>query len=295
MINNEILKKLHIVPTSYKKINNTILVTNKNNKYIFKKENNLDKIFTYLDSRNFNYYPKYFRENDYNIYQYIEDLSISKEEKSLDLINILSLLHTKTTYYKDVDSEKLDKLYEEINNKLNTLKEYYISLNDEIDNEIYMSPSSYLLVRNICKIYALLDYLEKELLRWYNLIKETNKKREVLIHNNLELNHLIRNTSSYLISWNKAKFDIPVYDLYKLYKNTYKDINFSILLNEYEKRYPLKEEEKCLLFILISIPDKLVLNSDEFSNTRKVKELIDYIYKTDEIISPYYSNQDEEE
>ncbi len=296
MIENELLRKCNIIPTGYKKLNSATLVSTKNNKFIFKKDkNDLDKIFTYLESRNFNYFPKSFRESNYDVYEYIEDLSISKEEKALDLINLVSLLHTKTTHYKNIDIDDYKVIYEEIDKKLNELLEYYLTLNDYIDSEVFMSPSSYLLARNISKIYALIDYLKNELSSWYDLIKEKDKQRVTLIHNNLELNHLLRNTNSYLISWDNAKFDIPVYDLYKLYKKNYKDIDFSVLLNEYENRYPLLEEEKKLLFILISIPNKLELNNNEYNNTKKVKELLDYIYKTDKIISPYYSNQNKEE
>ena len=296
MIENELLRKCNIIPTGYKKLNSATLVSTKNNKFIFKKDkNDVDKIFTYLESRNFNYFPKSFRESNYDVYEYIEDLSISKEEKALDLINLVSLLHTKTTHYKNIDIDDYKVIYEEIDKQLNELLEYYLTLNDYIDSEVFMSPSSYLLARNISKIYALIDYLKNELSSWYDLIKEKDKQRVTLIHNNLELNHLLRNTNSYLISWDNAKFDIPVYDLYKLYKKNYKDIDFSVLLNEYENRYPLLEEEKKLLFILISIPNKLELNNNEYNNTKKVKELLDYIYKTDKIISPYYSNQNKEE
>lgn len=291
MIDKELLKQLNISPTGYKKINNCILVTTKDNKYIFKKNNNnIEKIFTYLESRNFNYFPKIYNRDNYLITEFIEDLSINKEEKSEDLINLVSLLHTKTTYYKNIDIDDYKVIYEDIDNKLNELLDYYLSLNDNIDCEIFMSPSSYLLVRNITKIYALIDYLKNELSSWYNLIKEKDKQRIVLIHNNLKLDHLIRNTNSYLISFDKSKFDMPIYDLYTLYKNNYNDIDFSYLLEEYEKRYPLLEEEKKLLFILISIPDKIEFINDEYINTQKVKELLDYIYKTDKIISPYYSN-----
>lgn len=296
MIEKEILKKCNIIPTSFKKLNNAILVSYKDKKYIFKEnKEDVDKIFTYLESRNFNYFPNSYRKDKYNISEYIEDLSLSKEEKSIDLINLVSLLHTKTTHYKNIDIDDYKIIYEDIDKKLNELLEYYLSLNDYIDNEIFMSPSNYLLVRNITKIYALIDYLKNELSSWYDLIKKQDKQRVVLNHNNLKLEHLIRNTNSYLISWDKAKFDLPIYDLYNLYKQNYKDIDFSVLLNEYEKRYPLKEEEKKLLFILISLPDKLDLVNNDYLNTKKVKELLDYIYKTDKIISPYYSNQNEEE
>ena len=175
--------------------------------------------------------------------------------------------------------------------ELNELEEYYISLNNEIDKEIYMSPSNYLLVRNITKIYSAIYYCKTELEEFYNIVKGNPKKRVSLIHNNIDLSHLLRNENSYLISWDNAKFDIPVYDLIKFYKKNYNDVDFTNLFKLYESKYPLHNEERKLLFISLSIPDKLDLRSDdEFLKTKKVNDLLLYLQKTDDIILQYNSN-----
>ena len=59
----------------------------------------------------------------------------------------------------------------------------------------------------------------------------------------------------------------------------------------YENKYPLHEEERKLLFINLSIPDKINLNGTEFEKTKKVNELLLYLQKTDELILQYNSNQ----
>lgn len=166
--------------------------------------------------------------------------------------------------------------------------EYYNNINDLIDNEIYMSPSKYLLVRNISKIYSALSFCREELENWYELVKNNPKQRVSYIHNNLELDHLLRNDNPYLISWDKARIDLPIYDIYNLYRRYYKKMDFDILLNHYSKRYPLKEEELKLLFIKISIPEKIDFSLSEFDNTKKVKDLLYYINRGDNLIRPYY-------
>ena len=65
-------------------------------------------------------------------------------------------------------------------------------------------------------------------------------------------------------------------------------MDFDILLNHYSKRYPLKEEELKLLFMKISIPEKIDFSLSEFDNTKKVKDLLYYINRGDNLISPYY-------
>lgn len=296
-MNNErsFLKKYNIIPTGYEYKDNVKIIETKNNKYVLKRnKNNVLDIFNYLHLKNFNYFPNVYNKdrNDlYEIYEYIDSSDMSNYEKSEEIIYLLSLLHNKTTSYKDIDIDDYKKIYEDINNKLNELEEYYVNLNDEIDKEIYMSPSNYLLVRNITKIYSAIYYCKTELEEFYNIVKDNPKKRVSLIHNNIDLSHLLRNENSYLISWDNAKFDIPVYDLIKFYKKNYNDVDFTNLFKLYESKYPLHNEERKLLFISLSIPDKLDLRSDdEFLKTKKVNDLLLYLQKTDDIILQYNSN-----
>lgn len=296
-MNNErsFLKKYNIIPTGYEYKNNVKIIETKNNKYVLKRnKNNILDIFNYLHLKNFNYFPNVYNKdrNDlYEIYEYIDSSDMSNYEKSEEIIYLLSLLHNKTTSYKDIDIDEYKKIYEDIFNKLNELEEYYISLNNEIDKEIYMSPSNYLLVRNITKIYSAIYYCKTQLEEFYNIVKNNLKKRVSLIHNNIDLSHLLRNENSYLISWDNAKFDIPVYDLIKFYKKNYNDVDFTNLFKLYESKYPLHNEERKLLFISLSIPDKLDLTKDnEFIKTKKVNDLLLYLQKTDDIILQYNSN-----
>lgn len=296
-MNNErsFLKKYNIIPTGYEYKNNVKIIETKNNKYVLKRnKNNILDIFNYLHLKNFNYFPNVYNKdrNDlYEIYEYIDSSDMSNYEKSEEIIYLLSLLHNKTTSYKDIDIDEYKKIYEDIFNKLNELEEYYISLNNEIDKEIYMSPSNYLLVRNITKIYSAIYYCKTQLEEFYNIVKNNLKKRVSLIHNNIDLSHLLRNENSYLISWDNAKFDIPVYDLIKFYKKNYNDVDFTNLFKLYESKYPLHNEERKLLFISLSIPDKLDLTkNNEFIKTKKVNDLLLYLQKTDDLILQYNSN-----
>ena len=77
---------------------------------------------------------------------------------------------------------------------------------------------------------------------------------------------------------------------YALWLTTYlaEKTDFSILLNNYQKRYPLKQEELKLFFIKISIPKKIEFKEDELENTRLVNEVLRKLKEGDKIIRPYY-------
>ena len=293
MIDYKLLKENNINPKYFKKVKSATLV---NNEYVLKENKGNNKVFSYLDARGFNYYPSNKVLSDkYVLYEYLKDYNISDDERAIELINLVSLLHSKTTRYNSISIDDYKKIYEDIDNKINKLYSYYSDLNELIEQEIYMSPSNYLLVRNISKIYSSLNYCKNELDNWYELVKESKKQRVALIHNNLSLDHLIRNENSYLISWDKSKLDNPIYDLYNFYKNNYEKIEFSSLLEIYQKRYPLKQNELKLFFILISLPDKIEFTNNDFNNCKLVDKMLDYLYKTDSIISPYYPKNEEEE
>ncbi len=283
---NEAFKKYSLVPSRYEKIGSVSVVDTANGRYVFKaKKLNLD-IFDYLRSRNFDYIPPIVNdplEDDYQITEYINDLEIPQEQKILDLVLLVALLHSKTTHYKEVDINDYEQIYEDLDNNIAYLYGYYTDIITIIESKVYMSPSEYLLARNISKIYQTIDECKERLENWHKLIGEKRKQRNVVLHNNLKLDHFIRNDNSYLISWDKAKIGSPVFDLYKLYKNHALDFDFTDILREYENHYPLMQDERELFFILISLPGIIEFNDTEFKQCQKISQEIDIIYKTERL------------
>ncbi len=290
---NEVLKKNNLRTNSYRKLGRAILVNTNEGKKVIKEKGQND-IYRYLQSRNFNYYPNIIETDQYEIIEYIDDkIEMPDEQKMLDMIRLIALLHNKTTYYKEVSEDEYKKIYEDITNNIEYLYSYYTDLITVIETRVYMSPSEYLLARGISKIFNSLNFSKYEIDEWYKLVKEKRKQRYVVLHNNLELDHFIKSNDSYLISWEKSKIDIPIFDIYKLYKKHALDFDFSSLIRSYEQDYPLLDEERELLFILISLPDKIEFNTSEYEMCKKISKLLDYLYKTDDLISPYYSENTE--
>ena len=265
-----------------------IIATIDDRKYVVKNKKNkeISNIYDYLSSRNFEYYPKLISETDkYNVYEYIEEIENPIEQKAYDMMNLLSLLHNKTTYYKEMDIDEYKEVFESINLKIDSRINYYNNLINKIETSMFISPSEYLIARNISKIFGALYYSKERINEWYDLVKTKGKKRVVTLYNNIDLNHIIRNKDIYLLSWDKSIVDIPIYDLYNFYINYSNILEFKNLLKHYEERYPLLEEEKMLFNILISIPDELEICKCEIDNCKAAKRMIDSLYKSEIIIS----------
>lgn len=275
--------------------NSVEIIDTDNGVMVIKKED--DKIYNtynYLISRGFDYFPKVIkRDGNYNIYEYIDSVNEPIEQKILDIVTLTTILHSKTNFYKEVDIDNYKYLYETISQNIDYLYSYYNNLIIDIEKDVYMSPSRYLIARNIDKIFVTLNYCKMELDSWYEIIKDKRKLRVVNIHNNLDLDHYLKGDKAYLISWNKNKIDMPIYDLIILYKKYYLDFDFYELFNYYESRFPLLEEERKMLFIMIALPYKLELNDSEYKNSIKCRNFFDYIYKTNELIKEYKSKYEE--
>lgn len=294
-----IIQKYHLRPFRYQIKGKITLIETNEGRFVLKEKtrNTKEPIFEYLKSRNFHYYPKILSDSndDYQMMEYIEEVDMPREQKMSDLVDLLSLLHSKTTHFKEVDEDEYKKLYEDIKNNIVYLKSYYNDYISVFESKVFMSPSEYLFARNISEIFSALYFVEEELDRWYDLVKEKTKQRYVVLHNNLDLTHFLRNENSYFISWEKAKYDIPIFDLYKLYKRNALEYDFPDLFKRYECNYPLKEDERRLFFILISLPDKIDFDKSEYEMCREISRSMDLLFKTEKFISPYYAEKRKDE
>lgn len=286
-----LIEKSHLKPIRYIKKNSVYIIETRDSKYVIKKKND-NSILEYLKSRNFDYMPKVIDEDEtYQLTEYIEGISVPEDQKIFDLIDVVSLLHYKTTHFKEADANYYKGLYEDVVGNIEYLKGYYDDLISIIDGREFMAPYEYVIARNIGKIYGALEFCKSEIDVWYDEVKDEKKRRVVVLHNNLDLSHFIRNEESYLISWNRSKIDNPIFDLYKLYKRHGNEFDFGSLLNRYENKYPLFNHEKRFLFVLMSLPDEINFDDSTYNITTSVSERIDLIYKTENIISPYYSEE----
>ncbi len=271
----------------------TILETTSGNFVVKKKpkDKDLPSIFNYLKSRNFDYFPNIYGDSrdDAYVYEYIEDKEVMNPQKSEDLISLVGLLHSKTSFNKEVSEETYKAIYEDIKNNILYLKDYYLKYYELFIKEIYMSPSKYQFVRNYSKITSALNFSENELDNWYSLVSTKKNERISLIHNNLSLEHYIRSDKDYLISWDKAKFDTPVLDLVKLYQNNFWELEFTSVYQKYLGITSLSEHEQKLFFILISLVPEIKFTNNEFECCKEMRKQLDYIYKTEYFLAPYYS------
>ncbi|MCI5879847.1 MAG: hypothetical protein MRZ34_03595 [Bacillales bacterium] len=275
---HNILKKYNIVPTKIVKNNNVFII---DDKYVVKENKNKD-IYHYLDDRSFKYYPKIVNkvDDDYLITEYIKEEDTTDRTKIEDMIDLTALLHNKTTFYKKVDVADKKEIYEDTMKKINDIFKYYDSYMVDIESKEIYSPSEYLLAVNISIIFSSLYKAKERLDSWYENIKDKDKVRYVINHNNLDISHFIKSDNKYLTSWDKASIGLPIYDLYNLF--TKKMYDYDLILDSYTSSYPLLDYEKELLLIFLLIPHKIE-KEDEYDKVVEIVNIVDKLVKFNDL------------
>lgn len=290
---NELYKPYRIT-----RLGSSTIIESMDGKFVVKPKGKKDvkELFNYLKYRNFDGMPKLVDDSrsDINIYEYIEDANIPKDQKAIDMIKLVASLHNKTSYDREVREDKFKEIYDTVKGNLEYYKSSYQNMVLGIEEHVFMSPSEYLFIRNSSKLFNQIGFCETKLDEWYEKVRNKRKTRVSVVHNNLSLDHYIRGEKEALISWEKARIDTPILDFYNFYQKEALNIEFSMVLKEYLSLLNLEEDEKDLLFILLCLPKKFTLYEDEFKSCGSIGESLDYVFKTEYLARPYYTIDDEE-
>lgn len=260
-----------------------------NNKIKQIKKREKKELYNYLKNKNFyNFLEPIEEDRVYETYINTTD-KLPKKDKAIELISVVALLHNKTTTYEDLNSDSIKEIYEFYKKEILKIKDYYYSLQDRFEENIYLLPAEYLLLRNISNIYKLINKSEELLDSWYKSKQKDFKIRKCLLHQNLNTDNLKQiNNEQFLTNWDNYKEDLVIYDFINFYKNEYKTIEMTSLFDLYLSKYPLNNTEIKLLLSILAIPPKILFNKTNYENTVNIKYLTIYVDKTLLFLSKYY-------
>lgn len=277
----DFIDKYDLNVRGYEEKNNIRIIDTDKGKYVIKPKKKYDNgLYQYLVNKNFDYILEREEFNDYEVYPYINEVEAPSPEKAIELVYTLSILHNKTTYYREVSIDKVKELYEKKQKEINYLEHYYHDMQDMIEQKVYMSPGEYLLIRNMSMIYSALGYSKIKLDEWYEYKIKQKKERIVLLHNKPCVDHFLMGNKRFLISWDDYTRDIPIYDFLYFYKHDYMGLEMSTLFDVYKSKFYYTKDEKLLFLSLISIPEKITFSNSNYINCLNVHKLVKYIAKT---------------
>jgi len=226
ILKNE-LSKLGIFITDYVKLNSGLYeIYDGDNKYILKRVED-NGVYEFFQTQNVNsvLYPLNINgvtkikinNKDYYIFNYLSEVKYPEKNKVYDLMNALQEIHTSTIIqkkmYPELDIPRFKKMYQFLKGKFEEI-DNFLRL---IESKEYYSDIDFMILNRYYTILDIKYYLNKLQTKILDKMESGLEPKICLNHGNPDLNHLINKK---LISFNKAKMTIPVYDIALFYINT---------------------------------------------------------------------------
>lgn len=276
----ECLSKYRLSVISVRYINNYVVVhCNDDNDYLLKlKDSCKKKVFNYLKNINYPFFLEQINNYDdsFELYNYYDDLIDDNYLKAKEIISAMYLLHTKT--YSFSNSEDFNNLIEKYTLIVDKTMNYYLDLQDYIDELDFLSPQYYLLIINIYKIYNILR-ISKEKLNELSS-KDSLSIRNVFLIGNVSCDNYRSGVVKYFIDWKHSNNSFIIFDFISFYKNDFCNLDMFSLFDIYNSKIKLSEDEINLLFSIICIPSILKFTKNNYTDTLMVRRLIDYVDNT---------------
>ena len=287
MINKSEITKKYGKISKYEIIGNVSIIYTEKGIYCLKKQKRMDikEVHSYIKSKNYINILDLDVIDGFEVTPFIKDYKTPLEDRLSTLVYLVSLLHTKTTFYKKISLDEIKEIYESKTEKILYTKEYYESLCYKKDLDNMLSPSDYLFIRNISIVLLSLNRSKSFLDKWYKCFKDKTSKRCVLNHNNLDTSHILINDIPFLINFNDSVFDSPIIDLESIIRNNYKNIDISSMFNSYISRYSLNNCELYLFYSNILMPFTLNDEKLEIERCKNVYEFYNYLDAVNKFIS----------
>lgn len=250
---------------------NYYIIYNDFNKYLLKKKNNLKLVKYNL--------PLIKSSNEYEIYKYYDDI-YNKKDKLNKIILLLNSIQLESIIYKNIDYEKI---YNDLNNNINSLMNYYLKLQDELECILYPRFDYLLLIENISMFYKVLSKAKEINEYWYSI---NDNIRSSLCLNNISMNNFIVNDKTYIIDSSSITEDLVINDYIKIYRDNYD------IFDLFNDNFKLNEKELFLFLTYISIPNKIVLFDNVCDNVKIIKEELNYVKKTLNLVLEKYKENE---
>lgn len=270
-----------------------VVETERGKFFITPRCNNKDEVFRYLEKKDFPFFlpMENSTRDSYEVYSYVEDF-VDVNDKAIDLVHILSLLHIKTTTYQEVVMDSVKELYEGLILEIDNLLEYYSQLVEEFENHVYMAPDEYLFMRHSSVIFDNLNRSRAYLESWYQMKKDASKERVVFLHKMPCLDTFVDMNTPYFIHWDLSTKGYVIYDFLYFYQKDYDVVEMEALFQIYQSKYLFTADELSLFLAMVLLDEKIVFGNDCYQNTVVIQKHISYAYHArDFVLKQDHKNQ----
>ena len=260
-------------------------------------QKSLQTMYEYIETLSLHHFVKIIRNQNQQYltpyqHQYVylmpfmdSGSSFLKELKIKFYFETLAYLHSHSCYDMKVNQQYYEILKNDILKIIHERLSYYEQMMRNYENEIYRSPSQWLLVMNYYRIYHALCCAQQYLSQYMDIVNGHHSIRVCLTYKNFDYQHIYLKEKC-LLSLDYMCIDLPIYDIFDMYQRI-PDILFDLdcFSQCYIKKFELREDEKLLLCCLMNIVPIIQLEHDEIDNIIKISRLLYYLDSIQNFIS----------
>ncbi|MFQ6791299.1 hypothetical protein [Thomasclavelia sp.] len=206
-----------------------------------------------------------------------DDNAIIKELKLKCYYEYLAYLHGNTFFNYSVAKNYFKCQIEEIRGIIQERKIYYNEIMNNFEVLAYRSPTGWMFVLNYCRIEECLNTATRLLQEYEDHVCNLDTIRLCLTYNNFNYSHILMKENC-LISIDKIKINLCIYDIYSMYQKIPELIfDFEVILDTYLCKIKLLQEERLLLRCLLHVIPIVEFGSDEVNNIVLMSRLLYYL------------------
>lgn len=207
-------------------------------------------------------------------------------EKYSELFRELARLHTISAREVEVSVADREDHYNETVAQWEKERDTFERLVEQSEKSWYMSPFQLLFCTFYHEITLGQTYALRKLQEWYELTKEEEKARSVIIHGKLSAEHFLLNEQGlgFFSNFEKANVASPIHDilpfLARVLKTYPKQFDESVeWITTYFSYFPFKEEEMLLFLSYLAYPSEMFHLVESYFATGKEKDEFNFVCK----------------
>ncbi|MGZ0086586.1 spore coat protein YsxE [Caldibacillus thermoamylovorans] len=185
----------------------------------------------------------------------------------------LAELHRATIRTVAIKEEEIEAYRQQKKNEWQRARALWEERVETYESAWYMSPFQLQCCTYFHEVMRAYSFAEEQLAAWEEALKETKQWRTAWVHGKARLSHYV---APYWISWERAHWNSPVYDLiaaFRTHVQTFPPLARAWLdgIDEYEKALPLSAGERAFLYGHLAEPRGFVRCLERYEATRRTE------------------------
>lgn len=271
-------------------VDDYFLLSDGNHQYLLKKKDFFtEKIMNYFSSISFPYYCPILNsyQDEYELYLYSDESVDDLNRKGQEMIQAILYLQKNSIEEVEVSEDHFLQFYNQQLKRIDSMMNYYLHLQDTMEEMDYLSSDYYLFITHISLFYECLHMARKKLEEWFST--KIYKMRVSYLIGDLSFSNFHYGKQRYFIHFNDLNKNFFLNDFIRFYRSNSSSISMEEILTKYQEEMDIQPHEASLMYYYLFMPLQIEFSNSIYHNTIQIRREIIYL----ENIKVFYSEKNE--